>query len=142
GGGPIKSLSLFTEVMKNDFDIYLVTRDRDMGDSEPYKNIIADSWIIHDGINIYYDSTGFSFETLKKILVENSVDKNYLNSLFSSISLKILVIFKKMKIKSEVIIAPRGELSIGALNIKKHKKTIFLKLNKIYNLYKGVSFHT
>jgi glycosyltransferase involved in cell wall biosynthesis len=43
--------------------------------------------------------------------------------------------------KIPIIIAPRGMLGAGALEIKKVKKTVFLKLTKLMRFYKQVTWH-
>jgi glycosyltransferase involved in cell wall biosynthesis len=43
--------------------------------------------------------------------------------------------------KIKIIVAPRGEFSKGALNIKRLKKSIYITYSKLNNFYKRVLFH-
>ena len=55
----------------------------------------------------------------------------------------MILVLKKLKlIRAKIILAPRGELSQGALSIKQNKKLLFLKFSKFINLHdKKILFH-
>ena len=44
GGGPIQSIKNLVNNLSDIFDFYIVTSDRDLGDTEPYSNIKVDEW--------------------------------------------------------------------------------------------------
>ena len=81
---------------------------------------------------IYYVSRNF-FKTLKSLtLTKSEYDITYLQSFFFSFKYSILVIIYMFirRIHKPIIIAPRGEINPGALEIKSFKKKdlfIFLK---------------
>jgi len=43
-GGPIRSIANMVTHIGDQFDIKIITADRDFGDAEPYSNIIVDAW--------------------------------------------------------------------------------------------------
>lgn len=66
----------------------------------------------------------------------------YLNSLFSiSFTLFPLWFYKAQQKRPKLVLAPRGMLGAGALNIKPLKKSIFLAVSKAIGLYKSIHWH-
>lgn len=134
-GGPIKSIYNLANELKNDFEVYIVTRNHDLKTKKPY-NLKSDTWLDSNGINIFYCSDNFGKNTLNQLKID-AFDYIYMNSFFSKITIKFLLKKKNMK---NIIISPRGELGEGALKIKKMKKIIFIYLSKLLGLYKNVKF--
>lgn len=134
-GGPIKSIYNLADGLKNDFDVYILTRNHDLKSKEPY-NLKADTWLNIDGINVFYCSDNFGKKTLKNIEFQK-YELIYMNSFFSKLTIKLLFNKKNMK---KIFISPRGELGKGALKIKKMKKITFILLSKLLGLYKNVNF--
>ena len=55
GGGPIRSCINFAEFMKSEYQIYVITRDRDFGDELPYQNVKVNEWVeIREAIHVNY----------------------------------------------------------------------------------------
>lgn len=147
GGGPIKSVQNIVKYLNAYFNVYVITKDRDLGDDEPYKDIKKDCWNDINGAKVYYlDCTkGITnyIKTIRKILKDIDVDLYYLNSIFQfrfSILINLLIKLNLIN-KGSILLAPRGELDNGALSIKKYKKIIFIKLSRIFNLYNSNSWH-
>ena len=69
-------------------------------------------------------------------------DLLYLNSLFSTSTIRTLFL-RAMGLldRGPVVVAPRGELSPGALEIKNIKKHVYLLISKLAGFYKGVVWH-
>ena len=44
-GGPIRSAVNFADQLENDLDIFVLTTDRDLGDTQAYPGILADQWV-------------------------------------------------------------------------------------------------
>jgi glycosyltransferase involved in cell wall biosynthesis len=66
----------------------------------------------------------------------------YLNSFFSKMTQVVLFLRKIKLIKNKIILAPRGELSHGAISLKSKKKKVFLSVTKIFRFHgKDLIFH-
>tara|TARA_B100001121_G_scaffold301966_1_gene313896 strand:+ start:167148 stop:168245 length:1098 start_codon:yes stop_codon:yes gene_type:complete len=141
-GGPVRSVANLIENLKNDFEFKIVTGDRDLGDTSPFKDVKTNSWIQKDDYQIMYLSPEQNKEKIKAILINEKYDKVYLNSLFSKdFTLFPLYILKKLKKQNKVVLAPRGMLGEGALAVKSVKKKIFLKGAKLTGLFKNITWH-
>jgi glycosyltransferase involved in cell wall biosynthesis len=139
-GGPVRTISNMLNLLAEKYTFKIITRDRDELEHKPYQNIIVNEWSSFKNCEIYYANPK---SKLRKVLNKVHFDTYYLNSFFDfNFSIKILMLSKfKMIPAKEIILAPRGELSKGALSLKTIKKNIFLSLAKFLNLYKDVTWH-
>jgi len=140
-GGPVRSLSNLVSHLKSDYDFSIVTRNTEYCENVPYPNIKSDEWNNDvEGSRIYYISKEMlKGSTMKKLLNEESYDFVYINGIYSwffSIIPLVLVHNQNMK----VIVASRGMLSSGSVNIKLVKKHLFIFFAKRFNLFKEVVF--
>ena len=142
-GGPVKSVYSMLNLMKDEFNFFVITSNHDLGSLTPYKNVEADKWVKYNDIPVYY----ISKEKLKSkniLGVINGIkpDVIYLNSFWSyNFSLLPLRFEKAGKLKADVVLAPRGMLGKGAMSIKPLKKKLFLSLVKFVNLHSKTIFH-
>lgn len=143
-GGPIKSISALVSHLQDEYDFFIITTDTDLGEENPYSSVSPDKWIkINDSVQIYY----FSNKTLnwKNLLtVARSIksDVLYLNSYFSLYFSIFPLLYKWLgELKTPVIIAPRGMLGAGALEIKSIKKRLFIFISKVSGWHKDVRWH-
>lgn len=139
-GGPIRSISNLVYYLKNEFNFYIITKDRDLGDINPYDNIKVNDWNEVKGAKVYYLSTKNKFKNMKNAINSIDYDLIYLNSFFSFLFTIYPLFLKKFEIikNKPIIVAPRGEFSEGAIKIKNKKKKLFIKFAKIFSLYKNV----
>jgi len=133
-GGPIKSVSSICTNLQNDFDITVLTSNHDFGESEPYQDVLFDELINLDKYKAIYLSK-IDFKNIKRSIDLVQPDIIYLNSFFSKMTQIVLLLKKLGIVKSKIILAPRGELSKGALSIKSKKKKLFLNISKVISLY-------
>ena len=143
-GGPIRSVAAIIHALKDEADFSIVTEDRDFGDDVPFSTIKTNCWTTSpDGVSIFYCSPDLKTENgIKKILSEKKHDTIYFNSLFSGkFTINPLRLISKMNIQSKIILAPRGMLGKGALNIKPLRKKIFLNYSRVFGLYKNITWH-
>src|ERR1700756_686417 len=143
-GGPVKSAAALVYYLKNEFNFYIITGNKDLFASEPYKGIKSNEWnTLPNGEQVFYFSDDFiSFKTLQTVIQKVEYDCVYLNSFFSKRFTIYPLLLKKLGIiKKPMLIAPRGMLSSGALNLKAKKKNAFIGLAKLSLLYKGVIWH-
>ncbi len=142
-GGPVKSVYSMLNLLKDEFNFFVITTNCDLGSKIPYKGIKSNTWTKHNDIPVYY----FSKEKLKSkniLDVINGVkpDIIYLNSFWSyNFSLLPLRFEKAGKLKADIVLAPRGMLGKGAMSIKPLKKKLFLSLLKFVNLHSKTIFH-
>ncbi len=134
-GGPIKSIENLANVLSEDLDIYILTRNHDLNDKTTY-SIQKNKWIEKNKRYLFYDNDDLGFKTFKKINLKE-FDYIYLNSLFSKSTIKFLIKNRRLR---NIYLSPRGELGEGALKLKSVKKLLFLKIVKWLRLYKNVTF--
>lgn len=113
-GGLVTALANLTRAIGERFELFVMTRDRDLGDLASYRGIAANEWREGENAKVHY-TADFSFGNLRRQIERVQPDVLYLNSFFSSISVKTLLLRKLgLTAKVPVVIAPRGELSRGA----------------------------
>jgi len=142
-GGPIRSVSNMVRVLSEDVDFYIVTRNTDLSDDEPYKNIEPNKWLAKYSAHVYYLSAdNYSKDKIKTLIGERNYDAMYLNSLYSSqYALTPLRIRNKHFPDLKTVLAPRGMLGAGALQTKSLKKALFLKTTQLFQFFKNITWH-
>jgi len=128
------------DLLGDEFNFLIVTRDRDSLDNNPYENIKVNEWNNGPNCKIFYAN---KISSLRKVINNTEFDQYYLNSLFDfNYSTKIVLLYSlKLIPQKPILLAPRGELMEGALSIKSFKKNIFLIVVKLLKLYKKVTWH-
>jgi len=144
-GGPIQSCANIAFALKDEYEVYVLTTDTDHGESIPYTNITSNQWTtdIDPLINIYYAKRKeLTIQQVAKEIYIIQPDYIYLNNVFSPYFVLYPLWLKYTgRIKSKVIICPRGSLYDSALSVKSYKKKPFLLLFKWLGIHKGVLFH-
>lgn len=139
-GGPIQSIANLTAHLKDDFHFKMITTDRDFKSDKPYSDIKTDQWTEYNGREVFYVSPEKMTPAFILTLIQSTPhDVIYLNSLFS----KLFAIYplkwkRQAKLKSKIILAPRGMLGDGALAIKAFKKKLYLNLAKKLGYFNDV----
>jgi len=144
GGGPIQSISNLVNVLNFDFEFYILAFDRDLGDKKPFNNINKNVWNkVEEAKVIYVKPDKINFQFIRAITNQINFHAIYLNSLFSfNLTILPLILNKLKLIKvSKIVLAPRGQLSKGALGINQRKKQFFIKLGNYLKLYDGLTWH-
>ncbi|MEP7262900.1 MAG: glycosyltransferase [Bacteroidota bacterium] len=143
-GGPIQSVANIVQHLKTDYDIAVITTDTDLHETTSYSAVESNKWTVApDGTRTYYFSkSALNFGNLKKIILGERADFIYINSLFSvNFTILPLLIRKLFLPNRKVVLAPRGMLGKGALNIKPGKKKIFLSASRLFGLFKNITWH-
>ncbi|HBP88415.1 MAG TPA: glycosyltransferase [Nitrospirales bacterium] len=143
-GGPVQTLANMVEALGDEFEFRIITSDRDMLDSQPYSGIALDAWNRVQKSWVYYVSPGKrSIRDWGRLIRETPNDVIYLNSLFDPIFTVLPLLAQKLagSKNKPVVVAPRGELSPGALAQKFWKKNPFLSVVKTIGLYRAVLWH-
>lgn len=128
GGGPVKSIASIVSSLSEHYQFKILCYNFDL-DGTVYNNILSNQWVQHaHHVEVFYASKADYFSHLKNILKTVNYDVCYLNSFFSY-SFSIYPLFL-LDSKKNIILAPRGEFSPGALSIKALKKKIYLNILK------------
>ena len=139
-GGPVRSVANLVESLSDCFSFWIVTKDRDWLDSSPYCGVSVNSWTQVGRAMVHYTAPGsFSLGMVKQISADVNPDVIYLNSLFSTDSIRYLG-WRRLGLLPDtpVVLAPRGQLSPGALRLKWLKKRVFISLASRLGLLDGL----
>lgn len=143
-GGPIRTIHAMTQRLSGDFRWKIVTRDRDLGDGQPFAGVHTGCWQRVDNAEVFYLPPGKSGSgQLLRLLQEEPYDVLYLNSFFSPrFTLGPLLWRRRRRIPDRpVILAPRGECMPGALRLRWWKKRPWLYISRTLGLYQGIHWH-
>ncbi len=144
-GGQISSCANIIHALKDEpWEIYVITRDRDLDDEASYAGITADEWTVfrHNTKVIYLSPAGTSYGIIRKLVKEINPDTVYFNSMFSyKFTLMPLWVVKNTLRGKKVILAPRGMLQSGALQFGSFKKRAALSFLYYSGLLKNILFH-
>ena len=144
-GGPIKSVSAIVNQLHDNFDFYILTTDTDFGDKKPYHNITSNEWVDYKGKSkiCYLSKEKTNATTIAETIALIEPDAIYINSFYSKFfSIIPLKILKKINFHGKIILAPRGMLSPGALQIKYFKKKTFILFAKLIGLHENIVWHS
>lgn len=144
-GGPIRTLAALIDEQPEGFDSVIITSDRDLGEAERL-GVASNRWIDgEDGRNRYYVSTDSVRLMIRALRSAHRFrpDVLYLNSLFNShfsIVPRLAQAVRWFR-ATTLVVAPRGELSPGALAIRSRKKRLFLRVFRLLRLHRGIVWH-
>lgn len=142
-GGPTQSVANLVEHLGADFDFYIITADRDMGDTEPYSGIANDAWNTVGKARVFYTSPRRrSLRSLSRLMRETPHDLVYVNSFFSPVFTLRPLLARALRLapRRPVVIAPRGEFSEGALALKSRKKRPYIWLSRVLSPYRDLTW--
>lgn len=141
-GGPIRSIANLTAVLGDEFNFRIVTSDRDATDAEPYPHLTGrDEWLTVGKAKVRYLSPSQkSMLNMARIMNTTPHDTLYLNSFLDPVfSVQLLLArYLGLSPKARCVIAPRGEFSSGALQLKAAKKRAFLIASRGIGLHKNL----
>ncbi len=143
-GGGQRAFSIMVSYLREYFDFYIVTRNTDFQDVNPYDGIKPNKWVERaEGENVWYcTEESISYGLFKKLTKEVKADYAYINGVYSfKFSILPLIILKTTGFKGQIILGTYGMLAPTAINIKKGKKQLFLNTAKLAGLYRNVRFH-
>lgn len=143
GGGPIRSLANLIEWLGDEFRFLVLTPDRDHTDSRPYDSVSRGVWQkVGKAEVMYLPPDLLRIVSWNRLIVGIDYDLLYLNSFFSTLTVRTLLLRRKGKLrKTPVILAPRGEFSPGALSLKGLKKRLYIAAGKRLGLFEDILWH-
>lgn len=142
-GGPVRSIANLVDNIGDEFHFKIICADRDMGDSRSYEGIATDQWVKVGKAEVrYLQPDRWSWTNILRVIRSTPHDLLYLNSFFSpGASIAPLAARRLGLLKPvPVLLAPRGEFSQGALEIKPVKKRVYLRFGKILGLFRNVTW--
>ncbi|RFU93818.1 glycosyltransferase [Sphaerochaeta halotolerans] len=138
-GGPPVSIKNFCDLMVQSIEVFIITLNHDLGDSQVYQSI-AQGWNILGNCSVMYlQDKCFNRNTFEREICMLKPDVIYLQSLFQQCVLPVTMIAKKMNLK--LLLAPRGELCSGAMK-KKYKKLPYIFLLRMLGLTRKIAFQS
>jgi len=143
GGGGTWTVVNLIDRFCDRYDFFVVTRNHESRtDLAPFKSVDSNAWNTIGNARVYYlSSDRITVGTIEKLTNEISPDGIFLNSVFSKPAVTFLRFRKSLHFTNvPVILAPCGELSQGALSIKRWKKRAFLTFAKAFGLYSGINW--
>lgn len=143
-GGPIQSIATLTQHLGSDFDFKIITTDRDFKSNIAYDNVKVNEWTVYYGRQVFYVSPeNMNRDFILNLIQSTAHNSIYLNSLFSRFFTVYPLKWKRQgKLKSNIILAPRGMLRDGALAVKPFKKQVYLLFAKLTGLFKNVHWQS
>jgi glycosyltransferase involved in cell wall biosynthesis len=137
-GGPIKSVANLVREFNDNIRYFIYCGDTDLNGGE-LENIVSDEWVLfNDHTRVWYSSPGKISDNLVRQVTAVKPDVLYVVGLFSWHFNIVPLIFCKVPKK---IVSTKGMLHPGALNEKKLKKKIFLKIFSLFEYHYKVAFH-
>ncbi len=141
-GGILRTLINTIDYLHTYFDFKIITRDRDLGDDQPYKDIVSNQWIRINNADVYYlTPSDLNFFKIANVIKNIDVNVVYLTSFFDKLSI-IYLLMRRFNIlyNFPTVLAPFGEFASASFSQKKFKKLLFLKFSKFTYLHSGILF--
>lgn len=140
-GGPPRSVANIVEQLGDEFAFRVVARDRDLGDAAPFPHCQPGTWqTVGKAEVLYLPPQRLHVEEFRRILGQTEYDVLYLNSFFAFRFAVVPLTLRRLGLvpPRPLVLAPRGQFSAGALQLKRTKKRAFLQAARIGGLYKDV----
>jgi glycosyltransferase involved in cell wall biosynthesis len=143
GGGPIRTIANLRKLLAGEVELAIFTRDRDLGAVAPYEGIIVNAWNeTQEGRVFYAGPDMFGVLGVERCVEQERFDLLYINSFFSpQSSIWPYLWSRRAHQHLPILLAPRGEFSLGALSLRRTKKLAYLTLARAFGLYRGVQWH-
>jgi glycosyltransferase involved in cell wall biosynthesis len=125
-GGPVRAISNAIDRLASSAEFFVVTRDHD-ADGSAYGDIDVGRWNGRTPAPVLY-ARRLAPGLLRRCVSEMGCDVIWLNSLFSTASIGVLVFRRLGRIRTPILLAPRGELSPGALALKPWRKAVAVQM--------------
>lgn len=140
-GGALRSLANLISTLGGELDFRVITRDRDWLSRERYPGITPGVWeSVGPAKVMYLAPEQVRPSTLRRVIAQTDHDVLYLNSLFSRIFTLSVLAYRRVGMlpRKPVVLAPRGQLTPGAIEINGRKKAFFLTAARQAGLYRDI----
>lgn len=142
-GGPIQSCVNLVRFLADQYDFYVICSDRDLGEAAPYPSVQVNAWNTGPAGELvwYAPAEHLTARFIREILINLKPQAVYFNSMFSvRLTLLPLYVLSKINTKPLIVLAPRGMLQAGALQLKATKKKLFLQAFRWLGWHKFIRF--
>jgi glycosyltransferase involved in cell wall biosynthesis len=143
-GGPVSSCANMIDALRLNFEFFVVTRNTEYCQTEPYPNIQPNEWVKRNANEhvLYLSEEHINYHKIKQIIESFDGKFIYINGIYSKyFSIFPLRIASKSANNFKIIVAARGMLSQSAIDVKRLKKFAYLRLSKALGWYRKVIFH-
>ena len=142
-GGPARSAAGMLSALADEFEFFVITSAFDYASDDPMKGVVSDRWGNAFGAKVWYIS-GQRPRPLRLLRLIRGRDPQlvYLNSLWHfGFAILPLLALRVSGSRVPVLIAPRGELSVGALRIRAWKKRLLISVYRVLRISRSVAWH-
>lgn len=142
-GGPVRTIANFVDHLGDEFDIRIVTSDRDALDTEAYHNVVVDDWNTVGNATVFYASNRtLTLRGIARLMRDTPHDLLYVNSFFAFKFTALPLLARRFGLapKFPCVIASRGEFSKGAISLKAWKKRLYMLLGRSAKLYSNLTW--
>lgn len=143
-GGILRTLVNTVDWLAEDHEFWIVTRDRDLGESEPFDGIDLHDWQQVNGAMVrYLAPDAITTRNIAALVANTPHDVLHLNSFFDSVfTMKVLMArWLGWLPRVPILLSPRGEFVEGPLKLKYRKKQAYIALTRLIRFYRGVIWH-
>lgn len=140
-GGPVRTIANLVDHLSDEIEFRIVTSDRDLLDEAPYSGVRIDAWNRVGKALVYYvPPARRTIRGILQVIAATPYDVLFLNSFFDPIFTQRLLLARGLGLlpAKPTVISPRGELSPGALAIKRWKKVPYRWFASAVGLYRGL----
>jgi glycosyltransferase involved in cell wall biosynthesis len=130
-GGPVQSMFNMVSVLKQHADFYLVSRDRDLGDSKRSDQVETDKWARGPSNEYIYYVSRLSPMTIFRLVREVRPNVIFINGLFN-VETTLFGLLSGLWAGCAIIISPRGMLQKWGLDRNRIVKKAYLSFLKLF----------
>ena len=136
-GGPVTSVANLVEYLGREYEFYILTSCRDLGEQIPYSDIKIEDWNTVGNARVYYCGE-FAQDLIERLA--KGMDIIYVCGCFNAYGRNVLKLKRDGRICGRVIVASMGLFSEGAFRIKYAKKKLYMILTNLLGLYRGIEW--
>ena len=142
-GGPARSAEGMLSALADEFEFFVITSAFDSASSVPMRGVVADRWCKAFGADVWYVSEQAPHPLrLLRLIRGRDPQLVYLNSLWHTrFSILPLLALRAARTSVPILIAPRGELSLGALRIRPWRKRFLIFVYRGLRIHHRVAWH-
>ncbi len=139
-GGSFQALTHMVERLGRDCEFWVIARDRDPFQPDPLPGIVVDRWTTHGLARVFYSARTRHPILLSRLMAQAAPDVVFMNSLFATGSIGLLILRRAGGVRVPMIVAPEGELTPGALAGSPGRKRWYLRIARALRLFAGVTW--